>query len=357
MSRFTSRDISPFFLRKKWWLSQALAALIVFSAASASLAEGETVLACGATSADAQLIFSLSVSTLYNMFPIKIGETTIIAGGEDTPSGNVSPVCYCPIPIPPYYRMGIVVSFWEPIALLEAVALPGCSPALGQTLPVGSTGAFSIGGHTSHEPTHPGESLQFHWITNPVYYMLNDTANTHCVTKGSGLDLAYLTEYDPLWQNDSWAMQIHPEVLLFANPLAQFACMADAIASAAGFPLTPLFWCAGSWGSVYPFSKNASLDHPSSSALITARAIYKMHRETILWGSTGVNVAMCAQHPMPIWLKHQYGIFPLYPVLWPYRIPIGRTGMIWSAGEDAPGISKHVDVWAIYRKRTCCVSW
>ena len=43
----------------------------------------------------------------------------------------------------------------------------------------------------------------------------------------SSFDIAYVTEIDPLWQDDVLTALINPEVALFANPIAQVACAAD----------------------------------------------------------------------------------------------------------------------------------
>src|SRR3546814_16225818 len=61
----------------------------------------------------------------------------------------------------------------------------------------------------------------------------------------SSFDIAYVTEIDPLWQDDTLTALINPEVALFANPLAQTACAADCGAATGKLPLAPPFWCAG----------------------------------------------------------------------------------------------------------------
>ncbi len=72
--------------------------------------------------------------------------------------------------------------------------------------------------------------------------------------EGGDLDIAYLSEIDPTWTDSSLTTILNPEAVIFANPIAQGACAADAIASAFNMPLDVLFWCAGSQGSMYPFN-------------------------------------------------------------------------------------------------------
>ncbi|WP_181664457.1 TraU family protein, partial [Escherichia coli] len=62
------------------------------------------------------------------------------------------------------------------------------------------------------------------------------------------------SEIDPTWTDSSLTTILNPEAVIFANPIAQGACAADAIASAFNMPLDVLFWCAGSQGSMYPFN-------------------------------------------------------------------------------------------------------
>jgi len=185
--------------------------------------------------------------------------------------------------------------------------------------------------------------------------LIDYLADFICLSGDGGMDIGYVTELDPLWQNDIWASIVGPEAYLVANPVAQTACMADAVSSAAGFPLDPLWWCIGSWGSAFPMTQNVK-DYTTpmeTQGAITARMLMKMHRQLMLWGSIG-EAGLCQSYPMPVMRKSQYGIFPVYPFLgWPYRIPIGRSGLIWDRGMDNPA-NMQVGAWMIYRKRDCC---
>lgn len=51
------------------------------------------------------------------------------------------------------------------------------------------------------------------------------------------MDIAYLSEVDPLWNDSTLSMLINPEAALFGNLIAQGACAADAAAASAGLPL------------------------------------------------------------------------------------------------------------------------
>src|SRR5579871_5383676 len=57
------------------------------------------------------------------LFPITIGGVSVSTSGEDTPNPQM-PVCTCPMPIPPYQRIGFPISFWEPARLVDVTRTP-----------------------------------------------------------------------------------------------------------------------------------------------------------------------------------------------------------------------------------------
>src|SRR3546814_1483579 len=90
-----------------------------------------------------------------------------------------------------------------------------------------------------------------------------------CLESGS-IDILYISEIDPLWQDSELTAIINPEAVLFANPLALAACAADCVASTAKLPIDEMFWCAGCQGSMYPMNGNvsASIGHVQASRLV-----------------------------------------------------------------------------------------
>jgi len=300
-------------------------------------------------------IATKSIMTIYNVFPIRIGNVKIFSykNLEDYSELSSMPICVCikppGIPIP-----GIKVSFWEPIAIVETTALPMCVPTFGMSIPVNiGVGTSSLGAVDTGIITSLN-TYQAHYIKYPIFKLLGLFLDFICLDFNGGIDIGYLTELDPLFQNDSWSAILNPEAFLVANPVAQSACITDSIASQFGFPLDPLWWCFGSWGSAFPMTMNVKGGtNITASANIVSRMLMKMHRELLLWGSVGES-GLCGKYPMPIMRKSQYGIFPVYPVGYPYRIPIGRTELLWSEGLDIPFVNMHTWTWIIYRKRDCC---
>ena len=107
---------------------------------------------------------------------------------------------------------------------------------------------------------------------------------------GAGsFDLAYLTEVDPLWNDDELTLILNPDAVLFANPIAIAACAADCVAATVGFGLNTLFWCAGCQGGLYPMDGHVQyhMGGVRTAALLAQRLTAKMHRELIAWGWHG----------------------------------------------------------------------
>ena len=297
--------------------------------------------------AQAQIIASICYEC---MLPISIGGIQLAQGPMPDPMGAVSsPVCICRDPFP---RVGIPVSFFEPSRMIEVVSTPFCFPAFGTP----SSPQPNLSG-TRGKNGGDGESNTFaqaHYMIYPVYSILELITDLLCL-EVTGVDFAYITEVDPLWQSDTLAAFMQPEALLFANPISQIACIADSVSSAVYFPNDALFWCMGSWGNAYPLtgSLNSTGDFIQDYAGIAARMIYKLHRQLVLWGSWG-QAGLCGYYPQPIWRKTAYRLQILIPIPHPIGTTIGQTGHVWSFGKDVP-ITNDNAVFMLFKKRDCCV--
>ena len=262
-----------------------------------------------------------------DIFPIRIAgvPVKIGAGSGESPISYTSPVCLCPgrlggIPTP-----GLEVTFHEPLYIEEIAKAPGCMSSIGgvSMLPGYSEEATDL-----KEDANSSSRWQVHWYEYPVFAVLKLFQDFSCV-QGGGFALAYMTELDPTWQNDEWGAVFSPEALIFANPIAQSACAADAVAATAQAPLDPLFWCAGAWGGVYPFTgnANASAGRQQSAELVGAKMMARLARTGFLWDSVGP-WAMCSPLPDPIWIKSEFSLDPVYPMI--------REGAGMSIGAPTP---------------------
>lgn len=240
------------------------------------------------------------------MLPLRVMGIQILDGpmkNEPLLRGDRKPICSCPAPPPLFKRLGIPVSFFEANRISEVVSEAFCFPMFGLQITNPSKGTLD-GTHGTRRGQNGKTFMQVHWYIFPVYAILEILTDFVCL-QHSSFDLAYITEVDPLWQDDMMTALINPEALLFGNPIASLACIADSVSSSvAGRSIEPLFWCKGSWGNAYPLSGNTKAKSMvEDSASISASFIYKLHRQLILWNTFGPGIMLCRKTPAPIWSK------------------------------------------------------
>jgi conjugal transfer pilus assembly protein TraU len=294
------------------------------------------------------------------LFPITIGAMKVSGAGgrEDTPNSPQIP-CFCKRPPIPFPVPGIPVGFWEPARLVDVTRVPFCMVSMGGLKMGNSFVNYGVHGANGEQRTQ-NSFYQVHWYVYPVIYWLELIVDFLCLEQQS-FDVAYMTELDPLWNADELSFILNPEAILFGNPIAQAACAADCAAATAGFPLNPLFWCGGCQGSLYPFTGNniAHNGGVQGSLLMVQRMIAKLHRELLLWGTSGTtNFEICDKYPLPVIKKTQYKTQMTYPIpttQGPMACnPLGRTDVIWGSGREFPYKGEDFG-YLIWRKRNCCV--
>lgn len=291
------------------------------------------------------------------LFPITIGPVNINRSHrEDTPNPHQFP-CWCPKPPIPVPVPGVPVGFWEPSRLVDITRTPFCMVNMGGLQLSRSTVGYGVHGQKGTARTQ-SSFYQVHWYVYPVIYWLELLVDFLCLEQQS-FDVAYITELDPLWNADELSFILNPEAALFGNPIAQAACSADCAATSAGFPMDVLFWCGGCQGSLYPFTGNnpAHIGGVQASLLLTQRMMAKLHRELLLWGTSG-SQALCQKYPMPVIKKTQYKTQMTYPrptTRGPMACnPLGRTEVIWGSGREFPYKGEDFG-YLIWRKRNCCI--
>ncbi len=283
------------------------------------------------------------------IFPIRIAGVTVIPGRIPDSGGSVgSAVCVCSDPFP---RVGIPVSFFEPSRIIEVVKDPYCFPTMG--IGLGMTSGGMLAGTKSNAPNGESSFFQTHYFIFPLYAIIEYFTDWICL-EITGYDLAYITEVDPLWNDDTLNAIINPEALLFGNPISNLACMADSVSSTLALePLDALFWCKGSWGNAYPLTgQTPSKNWVEDSASVAATMIYKMHRQLLLWGSWG-QLGLCGYYPAPIWRKSAYRLQLVSPIPNPYATPIGTSGLLWTSGKNPPFVGDNFG-YLLFKKRECC---
>lgn len=300
------------------------------------------------------------------MFPWRIGGLQVGGGGAGSAPGNIKSVlCECfSAGQKGKHAFGISTAFWEHARLIETVKDPWCMPALGAGMNSGGGLSALLAGSnkTGHGSGTDSDysSQQVHYYIFPVWDLLNLFIDFPCV-ETEPFDLAYMTEVDPLWQDDALSFILNPEALLFGNPNTQLACMADTVGAAAGKPLDPLFWCMGSWGSAYPLSGSNTVTNPTAlNAGMASKMIYKLAREG-LQRDTAVDECSRNGRITPTWNKSNYRLQVAKPRRGNECIPIGQPDLLWGAAKNpvfgAGGNAPDNFLWVLTRARTCCVNY
>lgn len=291
------------------------------------------------------------------MFPIKVGGLTVISSvlaDVDEPTGG--PICNCGV------KFGLLASYWQPTMNVETVKDPYCFPTFGLNLGNPKDGYLGGGTSTRHgapssrSSKSPEIFQQAHYLIFAPLALLDLFMDMPCLDK-RGIDIAYITELDPLWQDSMLSEIINPEADLFGNWPVQLACMADSAAANLGMPLDALFWCMGSWGSAYPLDGHvAAENYVQGNASVQARLLYKLQRELISW-----DLAMnyCSPQAMPIWIKSHYRTHIMKPVRDFTCHPIGRSGLLWAYAKNPPfsagnNASDNM-AWMSFKKTRCCI--
>ena len=291
------------------------------------------------------------------LFPLSVGAIPVVRSNHPDTLNPGSPICFCPISVPPFIRPGISIGFWEPVRLVDVAKDPWCFVNIGG---MSISPGFDIGYKTTtfeDGSAHEGQYF-VHRYVYPLLYWLELLADFACVENAS-FDIAYVSELDPLWQDDELSMLINPEAAVFANPIAQAACAADCMAvTTTGQNMPGLFWCSGCHGSIYPFNGNLGTDTTriQGAALAAERMTYKLHRQLIAWRTSGPQ-ALCQKQIAPIWPREQYRyqlVNPVPHVSGPGTCPrAGTATIVYESGRTMPAVGEDVG-FLIWRKRNCC---
>ena len=288
----------------------------------------------------------------------------VIAGVEwDPPEGDGSggrpaggwsnPACVCTddlgVPVP-----GVHTAMWDITHAIETVGTPYCSPFIGGVNLKGqqriATGGNVNGGEQD------SSYLNLHVWTFPVSTVLQLFVGANC-NPGHivEIDMSYISEPDPLWNDEVLTVMVQPESMVFSNLLAQMACVAECAAmhTSSNVSLSP--WCVGCWGNAYP---SAGFDTAGSSAaklssILSVKALNAMHRRLMLHKTYGSD-AMCGASVFPSLLKEQYRLGFVYPgVEGQSNHQLGEPTIFWANGMTAPDASGQT-VQVLYRYRECC---
>jgi conjugal transfer pilus assembly protein TraU len=288
------------------------------------------------------------------IFPISIGSMKLIGGRPDTKNPGL-PVCLC-AGFPP--RIGIAIGLWEPARLTDVANESGCFVNMGFDL---NMGLFSIGKSsvTGNESGSQGSKWQAHYYYYPLISWLGTVIDGLCL-ENTAFDVAYMSEFDPLWQDPELNTLINPEAVLFANPVAQAACSADCVAASSGtLGNDKLFWCNGCQGALYPMTGDANEHYGGvqASESVSAKLLARMHRFGLARQTGGSGRALCTPKVAPIIPKSMYRFQVTRPkakTSGRYACgPLGSSTQFVDSGREYPFKGESFG-WLTWRKRNCC---
>lgn len=299
------------------------------------------------------------------IFPLKIGGVTLLSMGQEDNKTSGNFFCHCGNPP----RVGTTVSFWEPVRMVDVVRDPFCLAGLGGVKMDPGINAPEAGFSKTDAQTR-SSFYQAHWYVFPIMFVIQSILDSDCLDN-MPFDVAYLTELDPLWNDDELTRIINPDVYLFGGLSALGACATDCVAATSGFSNNLFYWCSGCQGRMYPLNGHvqAHIGGVQASSLIMSRLIMKMHRERLMWAASGSD-GMCGYYPQIIMDKTNYKYQMLYPIPQtsgtpgPVGVqnnsgiinccqPLGRSTAVWGAGREYPMEGEDF-VYEIFRKRDCC---
>ena len=225
------------------------------------------------------------------------------------------PVCSCAdaLGIPEF---GYPLGYWSPARINEVVTTPWCSPGLGGLRlqdsfeGSGHNGASSVG-----SAEIPSAFYQYHYFSYPIMAMLGMLLLPDCTDGYVDFDLLYLSEVDPLWNNDMLTLMLNPEAIIFSTPMAYAWCAADCVMTTADNQMEEFYGCAGCDGSLYPLTGNIypQPDPVAGSSLITQRVLASLHRKGLAAKTIGDD-AMCDAEYFPTIPRSQYKFSMTYPI-------------------------------------------
>ena len=283
------------------------------------------------------------------LFPIHIAGVNTTSDHKDFVKYEKKPFCHCNGGI-----VGVPTSFWEPTRLVDITRTPYKLLGLGG-FTIGNPGVKMGGVKSSFAGTGSSSFYHVHYYQFPILNLLDIGLQYVCEEKIQ-LDIGYMSEFDPFWGDDKWTTILNPETTLFANPLAQAACIADCAFSSFEKPQNELFWCAGCQGSLYPLTGHVAhhIGGIQASSLLTHRLLAKLHSLHIL--RTFEKENYCEKTASYRIQKSAYKTQLAYPIpqtKGPCNA-LGRSDITWGVGKNYPYDGEDF-VYIIWTKKHCCL--
>lgn len=287
--------------------------------------------------------------------PISIGGSNLGGLSSRIPTNASSKsVCSCSDSLG-VSNYGLVLGMWEVAYLIELTREPNCSIVLGAELPFNNSNIGSSG-----EGELDSSDLSFyhaHVYSFPLFTMLNLFSDLNCgKTEYMDLDLLYASELDPMWSDETKGLYLTPEIISLANKDIVASCATDAAAAYKGEVIEDLFYCAGSWGYLYPLAgfTPAYGSVAENTSLLAVRVLALMHRKGLLRSTLGDH-SLCGSKTRISFDKGQYRFSLLYPI--PESDDnhiLGAPSEFWEGDARVPP-GTHDVIYVVWRYRNCCL--
>lgn len=286
--------------------------------------------------------------------------------------------------------VGLMMSWYEPSRIVDVTKQAFCMVGLGGVdLSKGLGGILPAPGYGDEQKDGVVNSsfYQAHWYLDPVMAILGIIDTACNIGMSKSLDLLFISEVDPAWNDDSLSIIFSPEVVLFSSLPAQLACGIDCVGSSlpnnegnyfiaptpyysrspsvtnpasTANPSKYLFWCGGCQGSLYPLNGNNSDNaYPVQSSVLTSEKLNGLvHRMGLEDMTTGV-FGMCNNILPDLWLnKAEWKYSMAYPIPQTAYTPLccnafGETDMLWNSGASFPYKGEDFS-YVLYHERDCC---
>lgn len=249
--------------------------------------------------------------------------------------------------------VGVPIGMWLPAELYETTMTPGCSSVLGG-IQIGIADRLYLG--TSGDPTSDLEQQSFnhiHTYSFPIVMLME--LFTKCANSYSDIDILYMSEIDPMWNDPIVAMYGNPMSVFGSSIVAQSACAADAISASMGKPRDNLFWCGGSWTSTMaPYTGFEHAQGPVQFSSSTAQKLLAMNAVRGIERSYVGNNALCRAQYQPMLKRSHYR----WQAAWPRaegrrNHGSGESVLRWGAGRTIPGVAE-MPIYLRWNWTDCC---
>jgi len=133
------------------------------------------------------------------IFPMHLGGANVTPSHKDFITYKIKPFCSC-AGTPP--KAGVPLAFWEPVALVEVTRTPYKSLVFGgisfEQSDLEKKGAVSAIGQSGQHSFY-----NVHYYKAPLLGWLEVFPYFTCLEKEAEIDISYITELDPTWNDDN----------------------------------------------------------------------------------------------------------------------------------------------------------